>query len=191
MKPQTKILLQGLSIGLGLVAVVSFGFFLYRKSKKSDKNLLSIIIGDSQTPFIAKQSAKASILGTQGEQNLWKGGMGLSWLKNAVDKYPLREDVGSVVVNIGTNGGFGQKDDIAGLVSSLKEKFPNAKLFAVQGSWGWGGNKNITNEAVKSYYDKFKSQGVKIVNPPIGVVSDPHSDLPIYKEIGKSIDSLV
>ena len=117
--------------------------------------------------------------------------MGLSWLKNAVDKYPLRKDVGSVVVNIGTNGGFGQKDDIAGLVSSLKEKFPNAKLFAVQGSWGWGGNKNITNEAVKSYYDKFKAEGVKIVNPPIGVVSDPHSNLPIYKEIGKSIDSLV
>jgi hypothetical protein len=174
-------ILAGL-LGAGIVLTL----VLRKLNKKSGK---SIIIGDSQTPFIDKNSDKISVLGQeQGETNLWKSGMNLNWLKNAVSKYPSTKEISNVVINIGTNGGFNPKDDIKGLVENIKKAFPKAKLYVVQGSWGWGGNVNVTEEKVKQYYDKFKSEGVKIIYPAIGKVNDPHSNLPIYKEIGLSID---
>lgn len=115
--------------------------------------------------------------------------MGLKWLKDAVYKYPITKDIKNVVINIGTNGGFNPNEDIDGLVNELKRVFPNAKLFVVKGSWGWGGNKDVTETKVNTYYKKFENEGVKIINPAIGSVKDPHSNLPIYKEIGKNIDN--
>ncbi|NBX72918.1 MAG: hypothetical protein EBQ89_01325 [Alphaproteobacteria bacterium] len=168
-------------------------YLIFRKKKKGmvDK-AKNYVIGDSQTPFIDKNSSKVSrISETSGEESLWKGGMGLNWLKESVGKYPESPDVNSIVINIGTNGGFNANEDIQGLVSAIKQKFPNADLYAVQGSWGWGGNKNVTQEKVKKYYDKFNQLGVKIINPAIGSVSDPHGNLPIYAEIGKALDSII
>jgi len=157
-------------------------------NRKTDKSK-NYIIGDSQTPFIDKNSTYAKRIGETGsEANLWKGGMGLKWLKNAVDKYPISEDVNAIIINIGTNGGYNPKDDITGLVNSVKNKFPNAMLFAVQGSWGWGGIKDVKQSEVTAYYNKFKNAGVEIIEPPIGSVKDPHSNLPVYAQIGKSID---
>lgn len=181
-------------IGGGIAfAIILFVLSSARKNKKggSTKYSRGIIIGDSQTPYIAKRTTKASLLGTNGsEQNLWKGGMGLAWLKNAVDKYPVTEDMGHVVINIGTNGGFNPKDDVEGLISSLKAKFPNARLYTVQGSWGWGGNANVSTDKVNKYYQRF-TKGTTVINPPIGVVKDPHGHLPVYVEIGKSIDKAI
>jgi hypothetical protein len=152
----------------------------------------NIIVGDSQTPFIAKRAKNIRMLDKKGsKQALWLGGMGLDWLKNAVASYPSSPGVANVVINIGTNGGFSQKDDVAGLFKELRRAFPKAKFFAVQGSWGWGGNKNITTDKVNKYYSLFSKEGASIINPPIGSVSDPHGDLPIYSQIGKAIDSLI
>jgi len=162
------------------------------KTKNTSGIPKNIIIGDSQTPFIDKNSAKVSRIGeTGGESTLWKGGMGLSWLKSAVQSYPVSPSVNSVTINIGTNGGFNSKEDVDGLVSAVKEKFPNARILAVQGSWGWGGNKDVTIERVKKYYDKFRNAGVQVLNTAIGKVKDPHGNLPIYSEIGSELDSLL
>jgi hypothetical protein len=187
----------------GGIALAIIGFIIYknRNPKKEDNdsndsgNVIkgkSIIIGDSQTPFIAKQSQKIKILGSVGGENvLWKGGMGLKWLKEAVTKYPVSKDVSNVVINIGTNGGFNLKDDISGLVNQLKRVFPNSKLYVVKGSWGWGGNKDKTISQIDSYYNKFKDNSVIVLNTAIGSVNDPHGNLPIYKEIGKEIDKTI
>jgi hypothetical protein len=172
-----------------LASITSIILIRRKRNRKSDPTK-NIIIGDSQTPFIAKNTKKAIILDKKGsEESLWKGGMALKWLKNAVLKYKKSPEINSVIINIGTNGGFNLKEDVSGLVDAIKEKFPNAELYVVQGSWGWGGNKNKTLQNVKDYYDKFKNEGVKIIEPPIGKVSDPHSNLPIYSEIGKAIDN--
>ena len=172
---------------LGVAGVILYNRKNKSKGKKKDGK--NIIIGDSQTPFIDSQTTKASRLNeTAGEGSLWKGGMGLSWLKNAVDKHEVDKDVSNVIVNIGTNGGFNVREDIDGLFNSLKSKFPNANFYAVKGSWGWGGNSQITESQVNQYYDKFKKYA-KVLNPAIGKVIDPHSNLPIYKEIGKAIDN--
>lgn len=199
MKENTKQLLIGLGIGASILVIGGAIYYFVTKDKSTtdkeeNKEELvsgrSIIIGDSQTPFIKKQSSKVQMLGSVGGENvLWKGGMGLKWLKDAVSKYPITKDIKNVVINIGTNGGFNPNEDIDGLVNELKRVFPNAKLFVVKGSWGWGGNKDVTETKVNAYYKKFENEGVKIINPAIGSVKDPHSNLPIYKEIGKSIDN--
>jgi hypothetical protein len=152
----------------------------------------NIIIGDSQTPFIAKRSQNVKMISKVGSKSsLWLGGMGLGWLKDAVREYPTSPNVSNVVICIGTNGGFNIREDIQGLFSQLKRAFPKANFYAVQGSWGWGGNRSITTDRVKTYYDKFAQQGATIIEPPIGKVNDPHGNLPVYAQIGKAIDSYI
>jgi hypothetical protein len=168
----------------------NFKSFIGLNESKSDGT--SIIIGDSCTPNIFRRSKTLTMLGTAGsEENLWKGGIGVKWLKTAVSKHPVETKVKDVVINIGTNGAFGPNDDIKGLMTELRRVFPQAKFSAVQGSWGWGGNISVTPDKVKKYYDRFKAEGVTVIEPPIGKVADPHSNLPVYDTIAKEIDGLV
>ena len=156
--------------------------------KNVDKNK-NYIIGDSQTPIIDRNSKKASLINKTGsEQSLWKGSQGLSWLKSAVKNYKVSTDVNTIIINIGTNGKFNVKDDISGLVSAIKDKFPNAKLLAVKGSWGWDNNKGVTTSEVNRYYDIFEKYGVKVLDNAIGKTTNPHKNLPIYAKIGEEID---
>lgn len=160
------------------------------KSKNKDSKL-NIVIGDSQSPYVANGSDKFDLISTQGgESSLWLGGKTLSWLLDSVKKHKGSEQVDNIAICIGTNGAFNTNDNISGLVSELKKKFPNAELFAIQGSWGWGGVKNVTEKKVKTYYKIFEDNGVKVIDPPIGKI-EPHGNKPIYKEIGKKLDSLV
>lgn len=159
--------------------------------KMNKKSNVNIVIGDSQSPYVANGSDKFELISTQGgESSLWLGGKTLSWLLEAVKKHKGSEQVDNIAICIGTNGAFNPNDNISGLVSELKKKFPNANLFAIQGSWGWGGVKNVTEKKVKTYYKIFEDNGVKVVDPPIGKI-EPHGNKPIYKEIGKKLDSLV
>lgn len=173
-----------------VAGVLVIAYFLSRKNNKrkhiKEKN---IIIGDSQTPYISKNTDSAIILSKVGSEDaLWKGGKDLNWLKNAVSKYPEDREMQSVVINIGTNGRFNLSEDIEGLIKILRKKFPNANLYVVQGSWGWGGNEYVKESDVRNYYKKFQSFGVKIIEPPIGKVANPHGNLPIYQKIGENID---
>lgn len=154
---------------------------------------LHLVIGDSQSPYIANASDSLELLSTAGsESSLWLGGKTVSWLIGALRKYKGNVNVASVVLSIGTNGGFGKfiNDDVNTLILLINQKFPNAKVYAVQGSWGWGGLKNIKESEVRSYYQRYKQLGVIIVEPPIGNI-EPHGNKPIYKVIGKNLDSLI
>lgn len=54
---------------------------------------------------------------------------------------------------------------------------------------GLGNNKGISPEKVKDYYDRFRNEGVIVIDPPIGQVTDPHNPaLPVYSEIANSLD---
>jgi hypothetical protein len=162
------------------------------KSKNSEVDKTkNYVIGDSQTPLIDRNSQKVTTIGTEGETSLWKSGTSLKWLKDSVDAYQVSKDVNSIVINIGTNGGFNTNEDVQGLVTSVKSKFPNAQLYVVKGSWGWGGNKNVTQQQVESYYAKFKQLGVGVIPTAIGVTDNPHNNLPIYAQIGSEIDSSI
>lgn len=151
----------------------------------------NIIIGDSQTPYVDWGSSKFELISSQsGESSLWLGGKSLIWLLNAVKKHPSDSCVTNLAICIGTNGGFNKKDSIQSLIINIEKKFPNAKLFVIQGSWGWGGVSNKTEKQVRDYYVEFGKLGVVIVEPPIGKI-EPHGRKPIYKIIGKSLDSLL
>jgi hypothetical protein len=164
-------------------------FLIINESINREEN---IIIGDSCTPFIAKNTKYAKILSSKGsEEALWKGGMGIKWLIGALDKYSPTTSIKNVIINIGTNGGFNINSNISGLFSSLRRAFPSANFIAVQGSWGWGGNKSITTSQVKAFYQKFAKEGAVIIEPPIGSVNDPHGNLPVYGEIGRAIDNIL
>ena len=168
----------------------NFKSFINLNEAKSDGT--SIIIGDSVTPNIFKRSKTLTMLGNTGsEETLWKSGMGVKWLKTAVLKHPVDTKVKDVVINIGTNGAFSPNDDIKGLMTELRRVFPQAKFCVVQGSWGWGNNVSVTEDKVKKYYDRFKDEGVTVIEPPIGKVSDPHTNLPVYNTIAKEVDDLI
>ena len=152
----------------------------------------NILIGDSQTPFVDWGSENFELISKVGsKKSLWLGGQSLSWLLTALKEYKVDVCVSNVGICIGTNGGFNKKrDDISGLISEIKNKFPNANLYVIQGSWGWGGVSNKTETQVRNYYKVFDSLGVKVVEPPIGKI-EPHGRKPIYKIIGQNLDSLI
>lgn len=159
--------------------------------RKVDKNK-NYIIGDSQSPFLDRNSERGTLINNTGSPtSLWKGGINLNWLKDSVANYPISKDVNTIIVNIGTNGKFNKNDDVIGLISTIKEKFPNANLLGVKGSWGWGGNKDVTTDLVNTYYKRFEDNGVDVIDVAIGSVKDPHSNLPIYNEIGQIIDQKI
>lgn len=192
MNKEKNIFIIASIVTLGIFAI---GYFLIKpkSSKPTGKGLQipNILIGDSQTPYVARNSKNFKLISPTGsESSLWKGGMGLSWLLGAVSKFEISPDVRNVGIVIGTNGGFNPKDNISGLMTELKRVFPNAKFYAIKGSWGWGGNKNITESKVNDYYSKFASQGAKVIATPIGAV-EPHANLPVYAKIGTELDSNV
>ena len=114
----------------------------------------NIIIGDSQTPYVDRNSKKVErVVG------LWKGGINVPVLIKMVKNYPISPEVKNVVICIGTNDGYNDLG-VEQLVNLIYIKFPNSKLYVVQGSWGWGGIKKITYPKVKKYYQiDFKEYG--------------------------------
>jgi hypothetical protein len=160
--------------------------------ESQSSNLQNIIIGDSLTPLIAKNSIDVDILGPVGsEANLWKSGVNTEWLKKAVAKFPTTQSIKNVVIKIGTNSGFSIRDDVRGLFIELRRAFPAAKFFVVQGSWGWGNNKNVTAAKVKAYYELFSKEGATVIEPPVGyspTSAKAHSETQAIREIGKNLD---
>jgi hypothetical protein len=162
----------------------------------------NIIIGDSLCTFIDNASKKASRLSHKGDlagTHLWYGGTTLTWLKKALEKYPVTPTVKNVIVSTGSNSSYSIKDDVEGLVISLRGKFPNAKLIVVPGTWwvkqprGWV--VKVSEETVRQYYHRFEVLGVTTTTP-VGdsracCRNDPHGNFPIYKKIGTEIDALV
>jgi hypothetical protein len=153
----------------------------------------NIIIGDSQTPYVARNTSKAKLISSKpGKSSLWEGGQSVPWLISAVKEFPVSENIKNVVIVIGTNGAFGKVfgDDIPLLFKVLKKKFPNAKFLVVQGSWGWGGLKNVKESQVRNYYKQYEMEGATLIEPPIGDI-EPHQNHPVYSIIGSQIDKRI
>ena len=164
-----------------------------KPTTKSDKSAasISIIIGDSQTPYVSRNSSKVQLV-----DELQEGSKGVGWLRDQVAAYPVSPKVKNVVLCIGTNGGYHSKGSAeAGLFTALRKTFPNAKIYAVQGSWGWGGVSKYTEKQVRSYYiNQYQNRGAILIEPPIGDGkkngdrSDPHGPRTAYEQIGAAID---
>jgi len=144
----------------------------------------NIIIGDSQTPYVDRNSKKVErVVG------LWKGGIDVPVLTKMVQGYKVSLNVQNVFLCIGTNDLYVDKG-IEKLFKSIWITFPNAKIYIIQGSWGWGGVTHTKYDKIKNYYKRYQELGGTIIEPPIGK-GDPHCNCPVYKEIGKVIDNIL
>lgn len=167
----------------------------------------SIIIGDSQTPLIQKNSKKLEPVFAEG--TLWKVGWALNNLNSYVAK--LQPDTGqkgffvtNVFICIGTNGAYAQykitdgpnkgKELIPVFVENVKKAFPKAKLYVIKGSTGWGNLVNVDNidSKLNKFYDRFAKEGVTVLSNGIGKTdSHPNQKTPGIVAIGKEIDTII
>lgn len=140
-----------------------------------------ILIGDSQTYLLAKHSTKIKRV-----SKLSQPGIGVVQLTQKVRLYPVSPHVKSVSICIGVNDGYKDKG-IQQLVVRLKNTFPNAHFYIIQGSWSWGTVRRISQNKVYNYYKQFP--GI-LIYPAIGK-GDPHRDKKVYRIIMKNLESRI
>lgn len=143
-----------------------------------------ILIGDSQTYFLAKHSTKIKRV-----PKLSQSGIGVLRLTSKVRLYPVSPHVNSVSVCIGVNDGYKDKG-VQQLLVRIKNTFPNAKIYIIQGSWGWGKVRRVNQNTVNKYYKQYIDSGGILISPAIGR-GDPHKDKKVYKIIMKSLESQI
>ena len=136
----------------------------------------SIIIGDSQSNYIALNSKEATLY-----LPLYKVGIGLSGLNKLVTKNTVKAETKFVFISIGVNDNYKYLN--IGFEKNLKRVFPNAKFYLVQGSYGWGNAKHFN-------YNYYKNFNFSIISPGIGY-GDPHKNKESYRLIGKKIDYII
>lgn len=158
-------------------------FFLFCTSSFRAQHYL---IGDSQTFLIASQSLKTKLF-----KPLTKSGIGVVELNRMFDKVQKDISIKSIFVSIGVNDSYTDKG-LEKLVANIVEKFPNAIIFVIKGSYGWGNVMNITNRSSNyvNYYRKFYNLGTNIIEPDIGF-GDPHIHKYGYFTIAVNIDCIV
>jgi hypothetical protein len=102
------------------------------------------------------------------------------------------ENVKKVAISVGSYSEFNLNDPIYLLVEELERIFPNARLYMIQGSYGWGFLQDITDykTQVLDYYQEFTDYEVSLVEPPVGFTQDPKDYLPIYQKIANSLDDI-
>jgi hypothetical protein len=171
-----------------------------------------IMLGDSLTPLIHSHSKSKNLdkLGPEGVRKNGTGGgrWGIGWstvqLGKAISLQKIDDTVTHVFLSMGTNGTFLElSTKISSIVSSLKVKYPNAKIYIVQGTYGspsvkdgdldYFGNKIIDiKERIKKYYQIWSDNKVEIINnPPIESPIHPDNSTPGIKTAGKAIDEVL
>ena len=140
-----------------------------------------ILIGDSQTRYLAKYSTKIKRV-----PKLSQGGIGVVQLVYKVSSYPVSPNVKSVSICIGVNDRYKDKG-IQQLFIRLINTFPNAHFYIIQGSWGWGGVSKMNQSNLDKYYKQFLGT---IIHPAIGN-GDPHTDKKVYKTIMNSLENQI
>jgi hypothetical protein len=134
-----------------------------------------IVVGDSQTPAVSMRNNYFKVIDNEGkpDTSLWQVGIGIDALTKSIDKFPVSPDVKGVAVCIGTNGGYSLRPAQAkkkgtDMVAALRKAFPNAKLFLIKGSWGWGYLIDTKMATVESFYENFNQGFDGMVKEAIG-----------------------
>ena len=144
----------------------------------------NILIGDSQTFYLAKHTNKIKL-----NKKLTKSGIGLVKLNRIVKSYTIDKEVKTITLCIGVNDCYNDRG-INDLFNTIKRTFPNSKIFIIQGSWGWGRVRKIQKDKITKYYKNFEDLGCTIISKPIGH-GDPHRDKKVYKEIIKIVEECI
>jgi hypothetical protein len=160
---------------VGLVRYILLLFSVFTFSQEH------ILIGDSQTYLLARYSTEIKQI-----KRLCQSGIGVIELNRKTLKYPVSPTVKTVSICIGVNDGYKDRG-ISILVKTIKRTFPNARLFIIQGSWGWGTVRRMDQSNLDRYYKQFPGT---IIYPAIGK-GDPHRNKKVYKTIMKSLENQI
>ena len=163
---------------VGLIRFILF-FFVFLSYGQEH-----ILIGDSQTYYLSKYTKQIKQI-----KKLSKSGIGVVELNKKIVSYPTSKNTKSVSVCIGVNDYY-QDNGVETLMISIKRTFPNATIYIIQGSWGWGKVRKWSTTKILNYYKEYQKLGGIIIEPPIGY-GDPHKDKPIYKKIVNKIENLI
>jgi len=163
---------------VGLIRFILF-FFVFLSYGQEH-----ILIGDSQTYYLSKYTKQIKQI-----KKLSKSGIGVVGLNNQVVSYPTSKNIKSVSVCIGVNDSY-RDNGVEILMNTIKRTFPNATIYIIQGSWGWGKVRKWSTTKILNYYKEYQKLGGIIIEPPIGY-GDPHRDKPIYKKIVNKIENLI
>ena len=140
-----------------------------------------ILIGDSQTYLLARHSTEIKRI-----PKLSQSGIGVVQLIYKVRLYPVSPNVKSVSICIGVNDAYKDRG-VQQLFIRLKNTFPNAHFYIIQGSWGWGKVRRMNQSNLDKYYKYFPGT---IIYPAIGK-GDPHRNKKVYKTIMKSLENQI
>jgi len=140
-----------------------------------------ILIGDSQTYLLTQYSTEIKRI-----PKLSQSGIGVVQLIYKVRLYPVSPNVKSVSVCIGVNDTYKDRG-VQQLFIRLKNTFPNAHFYIIQGSWGWGKVRRMNQSNLDKYYKHFPGT---IIYPAIGK-GDPHRNKKVYKTIMKSLENQI
>jgi len=158
--------------------MIKYIFLLFTLFSFSQEHIL---IGDSQTYYLAKYSTKIKQV-----PKLSQSGIGVVQLVYKVRLYPVSPNVKSVSICIGVNDAYKDRG-VQQLFIRLKNTFPNAHFYIIQGSWGWGKVRRMNQSNLDKYYKHFTGT---IIHPAIGK-GDPHKDKKVYRTIMKNLESQI
>jgi len=137
-------------------------------------NAKNTIVGSSSVGTLNGMS-KSSTYGNLTSNNIYVyyncGGKTLSWLKQQIngDGNVYASVESFFQVGIGTNDGYPTKDstkkDIKAYTDLVRKKFPNATLYILPGTRGWGSVSNTTLSQMKSYYKQYTDLGWTLLWP--------------------------
>lgn len=164
-----------------MVGIVKYILIFFTLSIYSQQHIL---IGDSQTYFLAKYSTKIKRV-----PKLSQAGIGVVQLTSKLRLYPVSPHVNTVSVCIGVNDGYKDKG-IQQLLVRIKNTFPNAKIYIIQGSWGWGKVRKVNQNTLNKYYKQYIDSGCILISPAIGR-GDPHNEKIVYKTIMRNIEKFL
>lgn len=156
-----------ITIGMGVLLLIANKMF-GASTKKNPFIGKNIVVGDSHGVMIG-----AKLKNAKAEPLLSKSGWRVSDVLKALSMYPVSPDVANVFISIGTNGQYTKSDKVEDLVTLLKQKFPNAFLYAFKGSYGWSGrygNPNAASDQIP-YYKRLENNGVIILKNGLGYFS--------------------
>lgn len=142
-----------------------------------------ILIGDSQTFLLSKHSNLF-----QQEKSLCKVGIGINYLIERIQTQNIHNEVKSIILIIGANDRYiFSKPKSEHLFYLIRNRYPNAKIFYIKGSWGWGNIKNVNEKIVEAYSKKMEDFGCVIIQKSIGK-GNPHKDKTDYQIIANMLE---
>lgn len=172
------------------IGILAIGVYLYFFKKENEQQFVgrNIIIGDSHAVGISK------LLKNVEKSSCAVGGWMVSNLIKCLNSQPVQNDVGKVFISIGTNGIYSSSDKLEELTTLIRQKYPNATLYAFGGSYGWSGKLSIPEieKRRNKYYERFTIQSVRLLKNGLGYFktdSEAHSiTSPQAKAIAEEIN---